>query len=419
MTTDPTGDDSDGGPYPAASTPGGAPEEADDFLPDPTAGMVLHRVLATAARTFLLNDRGDEPADDPGALGSVDARSLAKGARPLWAQTSGGSLKDTGRHPDRTERIHQSRVAMRRIRSNLRTFRLLLDPAWGTALRAELAWYGNALGHSRDLDLLATLVDEHGPEVLDRTEVARLGAVIGWQRQEVERVLAAEQAGPRRIHLTEQMMVLWEGPAFKSKAARPASEVLPAMLHRAWRDLRGAARTARKDPSDVHLHQLRIRLKDLRYGAETVALVEGGPARKTARAAERLQSKLGGLHDVVFSIGWLEALAEEQPELADAAERLVAAQRGARPGGPRRLEEGPQGGRASLAALAGLTGRYFGAGARRPSATRPAGARSALRFAVEGYPQPDPSEDPGRVVHHGDVVGQVAAEHPTRVPPPM
>jgi len=327
MTTDPLEHHVDGGHDPAAASAGGAARAADDFFPDPTAGMVLHRVLAMTARTFLLNDLPDEPADEPGAVGTVDALTLSMSDRPLWAESAGGALKGTERRPDRTERIHQSRVAMRRIRSNLRTFRLLLDPAWGTALRAELAWYGNALGHSRDLDLLATLVDEHGPEVLDHTEVARLGAVIGWQRQEVDRELANEQAGPRRIHLTEQMMVLWEGPAFKSKAAKPASEVLPTMLHRSWRDLRGAARTARKDPSDVHLHQLRIRLKDLRYGAETVALVEGAPARKTAKAAERLQSKLGGLHDVVFSIAWLEALAEEQPELADAAERLAAAQR--------------------------------------------------------------------------------------------
>jgi CHAD domain-containing protein len=99
------------------------------------------------------------------------------------------------------------------------------------------------------------------------------------------------------------------------------------MLHRSWHDLRGVARKARKDPSDAHLHQLRIRLKDLRYGAETVALVEGGPARKTAKAAEQLQSKLGDLHDAVFSIAWLESVAAEQPDLADAAARLASVQR--------------------------------------------------------------------------------------------
>jgi len=328
MTIDPREEHVDEGEDLAASLSVDAVAPADDdFLPDPTAGMVLHRVLAAAARTFLLNDMSEESADGRSLGDTVDALTVALGTRPLWAESVVGSPKASGRRSDRTERIHQSRVAMRRIRSNLRTFRLLLDPGWGTDLRAELAWYGDALGRSRDLDLLADLVDEHGTEVLDRTEVARLGAVIGWQRQEVERGLGIEQAGPRRFHLTEQMMVLWTGPAFRAKATEPASEVLPAMLHRTWRDVRGAARTARKDPSDVHLHQLRIRLKDLRYGAETVALVEGTPARKTARAAERLQGTLGDLHDVVFSIDWLDALAGEQPELADAAERLAAAQR--------------------------------------------------------------------------------------------
>jgi CHAD domain-containing protein len=315
----------------------------DDVFPDPTAGMVLHRVLAVAARTFLLNDLGNELDNEGERTGTVDALHLSMGTRPLWAQSAVGSLKGSERRQDPTERIHQTRVAMRRIRANLRSFRLLLDPGWGTALRAELAWYGNELGRFRDLELLAAVVVDQGPEVLDATESARMLSVIDWRRDEVAGELANDRAGPRRFHLTEQMMVLWEGPAFKAKAARPATEILPVMLHRSWHDLRGAARKSRKDPTDVHLHQLRIRLKDLRYGAETVALVEGGPARKTAKSAERLQSKLGDLHDAVFSIAWLETLATDQPDLADAAERLAAVQRDraavARKGWKRDLKE--------------------------------------------------------------------------------
>jgi CHAD domain-containing protein len=292
--------------------------------------MVLHRVLAMSARTFLLNDLDDlhDLDDDATRRGAaVDALHLALGPRPLWAQSAVESLEGTERRGDRTERIHQSRVAMRRIRSNLRTFRLLLDPGWGTALRAELAWYGNELGRSRDLELLADVIAACGPEVLEADEVARLQAVVEWRRDEVAVDLATEHTGTRRIRLTEQMTILWEGPEFKAKASRPADEILPVMLGRAWRDLRGAARTARKDPSDLHLHRLRIRLKELRYGSETLALVAGGPARKTARAAERLQGQLGDLHDVVYSIGWLESLAAEQADLADAAERLATHQR--------------------------------------------------------------------------------------------
>ena len=301
----------------------------DDSFPEPTAGMVLHRVLAMSARTFLLNDLGDEFVDTSKGAGTVDGLTMTMGTRPLWAQSAVESLAGTERRPDRTERIHQSRVAMRRIRSNLRTFRLLVDPAWGTSLRAELAWYGNELGQSRDLDLLAGVISDKGPETLEPAEVVRLLAVVDWHRGAVAERIAADQAGPRRFQLTEQMMILWDGPAFTAKGAAPADEVLAVMLQRAWHDLRGAARKARKDPSDIHLHRLRIRLKDLRYGCETLALVEGGAARKTAKAAQRLQDKLGDLHDIVFSIGWLEDLAVQQVDLADAAERLVALQRDA------------------------------------------------------------------------------------------
>jgi len=327
MTIDPLEDHVDEEPDPAAPGSAGRRRLHDDVFPDPTAGMVLHRVLAMSARSFLLNDLGDELEPERKRTGTVDALTQSMGTRPLWAQSVVESLQGTERRLDPVERVHQTRVAMRRIRSNLRTFRLLCDPGWGTRLRAELAWYGNQLGRSRDLDLLAEVVTERGSGVLDAAEVARIGAVIDWRRGQVAAELATERSGPRRFHLTEQMMVLWDGPEFKAKAARTATEVLPSMLHRSWHDLRGVARKARKDPSDLHLHQLRIRLKDLRYGADTVALVAGGPARKTAKAAERLQGRLGDLHDAVFAIGWLEALAAEQPDLADAAERLVGVER--------------------------------------------------------------------------------------------
>jgi len=327
MTIDPLGHHVEGGGDSSAPELRGHRPSGEAVLPDPTAGMVLHRVLAMAARTFLLNDLDGDLDDEGMATDTVDARQLSLDAHPLWAQSAVESPKGTPRQDEETERVHQTRVSMRRIRSNLRSFRLLLDPGWGTALRGELAWYGSELGKLRDLDLLGSVVAQRGPEVLDASELARMSAVVDWQRDQVIGELTAVRSSPRRFDLTEQMTVLWEGPHFREHAAKPAAEVLPAMLHRTWRDLRGAARKARKDPSDIHLHRLRIRLKDLRYGAETLALVEGAPARKTAKAAERLQSKLGELHDAVFAIAWLEALAVEQPDLADSAERLVAVQR--------------------------------------------------------------------------------------------
>jgi len=295
----------------------------------PTAGMVLHRVLALSARTFLLNDLGEELADERRRAGLADALAAVLAPPPVWLRPDDapGLLAAPARRDDRVERTHQARVAMRRIRSNLRTFRLLVDPGWGTALRAELAWYGNELGGTRDLDLLADVIDLRGPEVLDEGEVAALADIVDDSRAEAMARISREQAGARRFGLTEQMLALWEGPDLSTKAAKPADEVLPRMLERAWHDVRGAGHTARRSSTEPHLHALRIRLKDLRYGCETVALVAGGPARKTAKAAERLQTKLGDLHDAAVSVAWLEALAVERPDLADAAGRLAEVQR--------------------------------------------------------------------------------------------
>ncbi len=329
MTTEPLADDERMGLVAPAHVPHQVHTVPSESVAEPTAGMVLHRVLAMSARTFLLNDMGNELVDPAGRNGTVDALSLRMGTRPLWAQSAVESLNGTGRRQTETEQIHQSRVALRRIRSNLRTFRLLLDPAWGTSLRAELAWYGNRLGQIRDLHIMRDIVAVTGTEVIGAGPVAQLESELMARTAAAMADIAAERGKPRRFQLTEQMMVLWDGPAFKPRASKPAVEVLPTMLKRAWHDLRGAARTARKDPSDIHLHKLRIRLKDLRYGCETVALVEGGPARKTAKAAERLQNKLGDLHDACYAIDWFEALAGERPDLAGPIDELIAAQRDA------------------------------------------------------------------------------------------
>jgi CHAD domain-containing protein len=301
-------------------------DPVDEGFPDPTAGMVLHRVLASSARTFLLNDMGDELVDDDRRCATVGALNVLMRPRPLWAQSAAEEMDETQRRPTPAERIHQSRVALRRIRSNLRTFRLLLDPAWGTTLRAELAWYGGRLGVVRDLHIIEAMIAEKGPPVIGPEQTGRLESVVTARMEAAMADIAAERGGARRFQLTEQMMVLWEGPAFKAKASRPAADVLPQMLHRAWHDLRGATRTARRKPTDDNLHKVRIRVKDFRYGCNTVALVEGGPARKAARSAEQLQVKLGDLHDALHSIDWLRSVVVERPDLADAVADLVTVQ---------------------------------------------------------------------------------------------
>jgi CHAD domain-containing protein len=53
------------------------------------------------------------------------------------------------------EDVHWFRVATRKLRSELRTFRPLLGDAQMSSLRAELRWLGGKVGPVRDADVLA------------------------------------------------------------------------------------------------------------------------------------------------------------------------------------------------------------------------------------------------------------------------
>ncbi len=50
------------------------------------------------------------------------------------------------------EDVHQA-AATRRLRSDLKTFRALLDPIWVSHVRSDLKWFGSALGEVRDIDV--------------------------------------------------------------------------------------------------------------------------------------------------------------------------------------------------------------------------------------------------------------------------
>ncbi len=58
------------------------------------------------------------------------------------------------------EGVHQMRVATRRLRSDLRTFRDLIDPSWARPLRDDLRRLGCVLGEVRELDVLTSRLQE-------------------------------------------------------------------------------------------------------------------------------------------------------------------------------------------------------------------------------------------------------------------
>jgi CHAD domain-containing protein len=230
------------------------------------------------------------------------------------------------------EGVHQARVACRRIRSTLRTFRSVLEPEWTARLRDELKWLADLLGEVRDADvLLASL--EAGLATLpeaDQQAGRRLLAALTAER-EADRARLIEAMGEERYaRLLDDLVAAAKAPAVLAEAARPAGDVLRPPVATAYRKLRKRVRKAGDEPSDEALHAIRIRAKRCRYAAEAVTPVAGKPARQLGKAAEGLQDVLGEQHDAVVAEAWLrQAVRGARRDETLVAGELVCLQRAA------------------------------------------------------------------------------------------
>ena len=104
--------------------------------------------------------------------------------------------------------------------------------------------------------------------------------------------------------------------------------MLPPLVDAEWRSLRKAVHRAARQPTDHHLHKVRIGAKRLRYAAELAVPAVGKQARITAKRAKRLQTVLGHHQDAVVAQAWLRRQAVAGPGIVGfAAGQLAAAQR--------------------------------------------------------------------------------------------
>ena len=251
------------------------PEVEPRPLPSaPTAGDVIRAAVAASVTAFLRHDPGVRLGGDP-------------------------------------EDVHQARVALRRLRSNLRTFRGLLDREWAQGLRDEAGWLGRKLGAVRDPEVLEDRLEHEIADLdpADRRMAAglteRIEASIEAARTELREAIDSD----RYLDLVESLLDAAREPRLLPEAARPARDVLPGLARKPWRQLRRAALELPHAPPDDELHQLRILAKRARYAAEAVAPAAGQDATRFARRAARLQTVLGEHQDSVVARAWLRAAA--------------------------------------------------------------------------------------------------------------
>lgn len=252
--------------------------ELEELAPEASAGAILRRALALATTRLLRHDAGIRLGTDP-------------------------------------EDVHQARVAVRRLRSHLRTFLPVMDIEWATSLRQELGWLGDELGGVRDTDVLmerlrkdATALPER-----DRSAGAKILVLVAQQRDQAMRHLADAVHEHRYVELLKRLVEAARAPQLAPIAAEAGLLTLPPLVASLWRNVRGMVDDFGQDPSDDQLHKLRISSKRCRYAAEAVAPVAGKRARNFARAASELQEVLGEHHDSVVAVQWLRDHAARGP----------------------------------------------------------------------------------------------------------
>ncbi len=219
------------------------------------------------------------------------------------------------RSGDDPRAVHDFRVAVRRIRSVLKSTSALFDEDWLQALREELRWIAGELAPARDLDvLLARLAKEAGPAEAPVVKLLETERRRAWKRARTA------LSGDRYLKLLDRIAAAVEAPP-----VRQADLSLEAVAGREFKKLRRAARKLGPKASAEEVHRARIRAKRARYAAELATPVAGKRARRFVKAAKQFQDVVGAHQDAVVAADRIHGVIErtKNVESAFAAGRLV------------------------------------------------------------------------------------------------
>ena len=214
------------------------------------------------------------------------------------------------------EGVHQARVATRRLRSDLRTFRPLLDtpdePPALAPLLEELRWLGGLLGAVRDADVLGQRLSEVVRDLDDPDEEAAQGLLdrLAAERAPLLDELHGALDSDRYVRLVQALVELAIDPPPLDRAEERARTTMPELAAKPWNHL--VRRVGRLDhkPADEELHRVRILAKRARYAAEAAAVVIPAAGRHASAIAD-LQSVLGDHQDAVVAEAWLRRAVAE------------------------------------------------------------------------------------------------------------
>lgn len=183
--------------------------------------------------------------------------------------------------------VHEARVALRRLRSSLTVYSLLLVAEVAEPLRSELSWLARRLGPARDAQVMFIRIGEAVAEV-EQDEADAAEVLQHFETAQDEAFATAREAldSERFVALVGRLDVARLRGLVATDA--PAGYAADRMLTRLVRDLQTA-----EGATDEHLHDLRKAVKRARYVRGEEDDVDG--------ALKKLQGVLGEHQDSVVA----------------------------------------------------------------------------------------------------------------------
>lgn len=209
------------------------------------------------------------------------------------------------RGPHRVEAVHQTRVALRRLRSAIKVFKPLLTGPQLVPLKDELRWLLAHLGPARDGDVFLTEIID--PVLRCHPDAPALSVLRQeWQAQrdcDYSTALAAVDDNRFTLLLLRLghwvTAAAWQAPDL---AKTTLDDFARRVLKRTHRRLIKAGGTNLTHLPTDELHQVRIIGKQMRYAGEFFAsLYPRSACKPFLNLLADLQENLGGLNDLAVA----------------------------------------------------------------------------------------------------------------------
>jgi CHAD domain-containing protein len=268
----------------------------------------------TSKLVRVLGDRSPTPP----VTQRVDERSTAGEVVAAYLREQAATVVefDPKVRIDVEDAVHKMRVATRRLRSALATYRRLLDVDVTEPLRGELKWLGGVLGAVRDAEVIRGHLDrgvsEQPATLLVGPIEQRISTSLDAEYEAARRRALHELNSARYLRLLDALDRLPDAVGGR-RAAKPARKVLAKEVGRSHRRMRRRldAATTGDDIDDQRFHEVRKAAKRVRYAAESTTDIFGSRARKLAKRMEQAQETLGAHQDTVINREVLRCLAAD------------------------------------------------------------------------------------------------------------